>query len=580
MTVARSTPEVGAPAPERGPLAEALAQLDEAMRSPRGSSLDPERRRVAARLADLARCEDDELQAFARRHLPGRAVGEPALRAAREMVLAIGRVLGPEGESAEALGVLEDAHRAFADRLADAGRAAALREAEAAAAATSAAAETTSAPALVEGPARPGLPFASTPVGVPVPPPAPMAALAPSPMAALAPPPAPMAALAPAPMAVPVPPPAPMAALAPAPMAMPAPVPVPMAMPAPVPMAMPAPVPAPMAMPAPVPAPMAMPAPAPLAFAPAPVPPAPAPVPVAAPAPVPAPAPAPSPLSITMPATVPEPAPVSASDPPSDEPPASRTEPPGPPMEPPAWSAESRPAGRTIPESGRLVDSALPFIQVASEERPRPSVARFDAALPFQPVVSPGEAPSRDHPPRTAHHAPAAASPHHERPAVAAGPSAASTPGPSAASTPGPSVASTPGPSVASTPGPSVAPAAGPSAAPASPSVAPASGPSAASTASPSVAPASGPSAATSGGPVSMRAPPPLTLNQYAGLVVACELYPAYVESTQARYGVPTPAARAALDAFWAGRLAADPALAQRWPELCEAARRYFLQSR
>lgn len=123
--------------------------------------------------------------------------------------------------------------------------------------------------------------------------------------------------------------------------------------------------------------------------------------------------------------------------------------------------------------------------------------------------------------------------------------------------------------------------AAGPSAAPGtSPSVAPAAGPSAASTASPSVAPASAPSAAPAGDPVSMRAPPPLTLNQYAGLVVACELYPAYVESTQARYGVPTPAARAALDAFWAGRLAADPALAQRWPELCEAARRYFLQSR
>ncbi|WP_437751887.1 hypothetical protein [Sorangium sp. So ce1389] len=525
MTVARSMSEVDAPAPERGPLAEALAMLDEAMRSPRGSSRDPERRRVAARLADLARCEDDELQAFARRHLPGRAVDEPALRAAREMVMAIGRVLGPEGESAEALGVLEDAHRALAERLADARRAAALREAEAAAAATSAAAATTSAPALVEGPARPGLPFASAPVGVPAFPPAPMAALAPAP----------------------VPVPAPMAVLAPAPVPVPAPVAVPMAMPTP------------------MPAPMAVPAPTPLAPAPVPVPPAPAPVPVAAPAPVPAPAPAPSPLSITMPATVPEPAQAPASDPPSDEPPASRTEPPGPPADPPAWSAESRPAGRTIPESGRLVDSALPFIQVASEERPRPQVARFDAALPFQPVVSPGEAPSRDLPPRAAPHAPAVASPHHERPAVAAAPSPAPATGPSAAPATSPSAAPATSPSVAPASAPSVAPAAGPSAAPAS---------------APSVAPASAPSAALSGEPVSMRAPPPLTLNQYAGLVVACELYPAYVESTQARYGVPTPAARAALDAFWAGRLAADPALAQRWPELCEAARRYFLQSR
>ncbi|HTN90912.1 MAG TPA: hypothetical protein VL242_44875, partial [Sorangium sp.] len=146
MTVARSMPEMDAPAPERGPLAQALAMLDEAMRSPRGSSLDPERRRVAARLADLARCEDDELQAFARRHLPGRAVDEPALRAAREMVMAIGRVLGPEGGSAEALGVLEDARRVLDERLADARRVAALREAEAAAAAMSAAAATTSAP--------------------------------------------------------------------------------------------------------------------------------------------------------------------------------------------------------------------------------------------------------------------------------------------------------------------------------------------------------------------------------------------------------------------------------------------------
>ncbi|MGK3961454.1 hypothetical protein WMF38_51160 [Sorangium sp. So ce118] len=561
MTVARSMPEVDAPAPERGPLVEALAKLDQAMRSPRGTSLHPERRRVAARLADLVRCEDDELQAFARRHLPGRAVDEPTLRAAREMVLAIGRVLGPEGESAEALGVLEDAHRALAERLAEARRAAALREAEAAAAATSAEAETTCAPALVEGPARPGLPFASAPVGVPVPPPAPMAALAPVPMAM------------PAPVPMAVPPPAPMAVPAPAPMSMPAP--APMSMPAPAPLAF---------APAPV-----LPAPAPLAFAPAPVLPAPAPVPVAAPAPVPAPAPASSPLSITMDATVPEPAPVPASDPPSEEPPASRTEPPGRPTDAPAWSAESRPAGKTIPESGRLVDSALPFIQVASEERPRPPVARFDAALPFQPVVSPGEAASRDLAPRAAHHAPAAASPYHERPAVAAGPSAAPAVSPSVAPAPASSVAPAPASSVAPAPASSVAPAPASSAAPApassvapapASSAAPAAGPSAAPAVSPSVAPASASSAAISGDPVSMRAPPPLTLNQYAGLVVACELYPAYVESTQARYGVPTPAARAALDAFWAGRLAADPALAQRWPELCEAARRYFLQSR
>jgi capsule polysaccharide modification protein KpsS len=74
--------------------------------------------------------------------------------------------------------------------------------------------------------------------------------------------------------------------------------------------------------------------------------------------------------------------------------------------------------------------------------------------------------------------------------------------------------------------------------------------------------------------------PPPLTLKQYAGLVVACELYPAHAESTHALYGVPTAADRAALDAFWANCFAADPVLAEQWWELCAAARRYFLQSR
>ncbi|XXX72482.1 hypothetical protein WMF30_33025 [Sorangium sp. So ce134] len=451
--------------PERSPLAEALAKLDAAMRPLRGSSADPERRRVAARLADLARCEDDELAGFATRHLPGRAVDEPALRAAREMILAIGRVLGLEGESAEALVAIQDARRALDDRLAEAKLSAARREAEAAAA-------TTGAPALVEasGPLSSpvsGLPFVAAPASMAVP--------------------------APASMAVP----------APAPMAVPAP--ASMAVPAPAPMAVPAP--APMAVPAP--APMAVPAPAPMA--------------------VPAPAPA------LVPASGPR------AEPPSSrtEPPSSRAEPPASRTEPPSAGAEPRPLGKTLPEAVRLVGPALPFTPVASDERQRPAVARFDAALPFQPAASDGT-PSRE-PPPAAHHGSAAPSSHHERPLVAAGPSAPPVPAPS------------------------IPPAAAPSASPAS---------------GQSVPPPSSPAPASAGDPLSMRSPPPLTLNQYAGLVVACELYPAYVESTHARYGVPTPAARAALDAFWASRLAADPALAQRWPELCEAARRYFLQSR
>ncbi|WP_437643695.1 hypothetical protein [Sorangium sp. So ce362] len=413
--------------PERSPLAEALVRLDEAMRPLRGSSLDPERRRVAVRLADLARCEDGDLSAFARRHLPGRAVDEPALRAAREMLLAIGRVLGPEGESAEALGALQGVHRVLDERLSEAKRAAAWREAEAAAAAAVDAAAT-GAPALVEasGPlSRPGagLPFVAAPTAVS----APIAMFAPAPMAVSAP------LAAPAPMAVPVP----------------------------------------------------------------------------------------------------EPVPVAASAP--------RTEPPSSRAGPPVWDEETRPASKTLPEMGRLVDSALPFIPVASEERPRSAVARFDAALPFQPVAGHNGAPPHEIPPAAAHHGPAAPSLPLERPPVVAGPSAFPAAAPSAP--------------------PSAIPGAQPAPLPSAP-------------------PPSAPAPASTGDPLSARSTPPLTLNQYAGLVVACELYPAYVESTHARYGVPSPAARAALDAFWATRLAADPALAQRWPELCEAARRYFLQSR
>ncbi|WP_437806413.1 hypothetical protein [Sorangium sp. So ce1078] len=545
--------------PERSPLTEALARLDRAMRPLRGSSLDPERRRVAARLADLARCEDDELAAFAGRHLPGRAVDEPALRAAREMILAIGRVLGPEGESAEAMGVLKDAHRALDERLAEAKWAAARREAEAAAVAAAAAAAvaSTSAPALVEasGPlSRPGggLPFVPAPT--PLAPPAMMAA--PAPLA----PPAMMAA--PAPLA----PPALMAA--PAPLAVPAPAPLapPALMAVSAPLTMPAPAPLGVPVPPPMAAPTSLAAPAPTASLAAPAPAA-APASAAAPAPPAAPVPEPAPVAASAPRT----------EPPSSrtEPPSSRAEPPSSRTEPPVWGESTRPASKTLPEMKRLVDSALPFIPVASEERPRPSVARFDAALPFQPVGSLNGTPPHDSPPSAAHQGAATPSPHHERPPVAPGPGAPS------ASAPSLQPASMPSAPPASVP--SVPPASMPSAPPASasvPSVPPAALPSAHPAPVASVPPASAPAPASAGDPSSTRSAPALTLNQYAGLVVACELYPAHVESTHARYGVPTPAARAALDAFWASRLAADPALAQRWPELCEAARRYFLQSR
>jgi hypothetical protein len=71
---------------------------------------------------------------------------------------------------------------------------------------------------------------------------------------------------------------------------------------------------------------------------------------------------------------------------------------------------------------------------------------------------------------------------------------------------------------------------------------------------------------------------PQLTLEQYAGMVVACELYPLYVQVTQSRYGVRTPDERAALDRFWQERLSAEPALAEQWERMREDAWRYFNQ--
>lgn len=345
--------------PDKGPLAEALAKLDEAMRPARGTSNDPERRRLAARLSDLARCKDDELAAFAGRHLPGRTVDASTLRAAREMLLTIGRVLGPEGEGAVALGVLEEMQHTLDERLAKARKAAAQREAEALAA----------------------------PVIAPPPPSVPAPASAPAPASV------------------------------------------------------------------PVPAPVAAPVPAPLPVAP----------------------------------------------PPRPEPPAPR------PL--PDFNSTVTLAGSPIPSP------LLPFSKAAPSAR-SPQILT---------------APRPEPPPRRAE------------------PDFNGT------------VNIDPGSPLASVPLPFVKPTAEEPAPRAAPSV---------------------PAPTPTPGPASTAAPPPLTLNQYAGLVAACELYPAYVESTHARYGVPTPAARAALDAYWGERIAADPALAERWRELYEAARKHWLQSR
>ncbi len=80
------------------PVAEALAKLQTAMGAAGGSSVDPERRRAAALLTDLVRSEDDELQRFAKRRLPGRVVDDAALREARELVLGVARLVAAVGQ--------------------------------------------------------------------------------------------------------------------------------------------------------------------------------------------------------------------------------------------------------------------------------------------------------------------------------------------------------------------------------------------------------------------------------------------------------------------------------------------------
>ncbi|MEZ4309454.1 MAG: hypothetical protein R3F14_15565, partial [Polyangiaceae bacterium] len=113
MTSDKASP---APAPKT-PLAEALAKLDAVMRPKGGTSTDPDRRRLSARLSDLARCKDEELDGFARRHLPGQGVPGAALRDARELLLALARALGPEEGSPESLEALSKVRGALDDRL-------------------------------------------------------------------------------------------------------------------------------------------------------------------------------------------------------------------------------------------------------------------------------------------------------------------------------------------------------------------------------------------------------------------------------------------------------------------------------
>jgi hypothetical protein len=122
-------------------LAQALAKLDEAMRPSLGGSNDPARRRAAQRLAQLARCEDEDLPVFARRHMPGRAVEESELRTARDLLLAIGGIADMEEGGPDAWVALAEVKQILERRVAEAKEAALARKAEAEKAALSRKAE-------------------------------------------------------------------------------------------------------------------------------------------------------------------------------------------------------------------------------------------------------------------------------------------------------------------------------------------------------------------------------------------------------------------------------------------------------
>jgi hypothetical protein len=70
-----------------------MTQLEEAMRAVGGTTTDPDLRRAAARLADLVRSEDDELERFGRRHLPQQTTDTARLSELRDLLLGLSRLL-------------------------------------------------------------------------------------------------------------------------------------------------------------------------------------------------------------------------------------------------------------------------------------------------------------------------------------------------------------------------------------------------------------------------------------------------------------------------------------------------------
>ena len=92
----------GEGAPDPDSVAAALKKLAEAMRPPGAGTTDPDRRRAAARLADLIRTDDNDMGRFARRHLPNRQVDDDELRELRELAVGIARLVALHGRSADA----------------------------------------------------------------------------------------------------------------------------------------------------------------------------------------------------------------------------------------------------------------------------------------------------------------------------------------------------------------------------------------------------------------------------------------------------------------------------------------------
>lgn len=98
-------------------LAIALAKLEAAMGATTTGGASPERRRAAHRLGELLRTNATELPRFAARHLPGREVEVGDLERARELVLALDRLLALLGRGVDAAGLLREIEASLVGRL-------------------------------------------------------------------------------------------------------------------------------------------------------------------------------------------------------------------------------------------------------------------------------------------------------------------------------------------------------------------------------------------------------------------------------------------------------------------------------